>query len=95
MFCKWVGRWAQQLGLQQTMRYVEPADVGDKATAFFLEPWEGSQVWDVGTVPFVSLQLCVCVADMPSGSELCQRGGGKAIQHQRERARGPKTKENW
>lgn len=39
--------------------------------------------------------VCVCVADMPSGSELCQRGGSEAFQHQRERVGGPKTAENW
>lgn len=59
-----------------------------------------SLVWDVGNVPCVSdwnlsLCVCVCVADVPSGSELCERGGGKAFQHQREGARGPKTEENW
>lgn len=44
-------------------------------------------------------QMClhwICVfTDMPSGSELCQRGGGQTFPQPCVRATGEKTEENW
>lgn len=41
-----------------------------------------------------SLFVCVSLADMSSGSELCQRGGDEAFPQPCERAGGAKTEEN-
>lgn len=79
-----------------------PADVGDNAPAvrrcLVGDHGEMCLVWDVGNVPCVTLELIsvtVCVADVPSGSELCQRGGDEAFPQQPAWAHRAKTEENW
>lgn len=96
LWSKHLSWWAQWLSLQQTMRYVGRSPMVAIRRRLFAARCFAGKRGKCALYRILTRSLCVCVrvADMSSGSELCQRGGDEALPQPRERAGGAKTEEN-